>query len=354
MSTQPNGVQVSTSDANVPVVDPPRLNRVRGMLMGAFLGDALGAPHEFYCNRGIPYTGKLEHQAFKINRYTGEKTSLKVGQVTDDSEMTIILLRSLIRWQGYNTEATVRDYMSWAVHAPFLGTNTRELFREAGTRKDPIAAYKRKLAVVMAKPEEERSKSNGALMRCSPLALLSSPYAVHLDAGLTNPQSAVVACNQLYVLALRWALEDHPSSFIFDSLEIHATHPEVREVYLAVRQGGKRDLGPPSKGFCMHGLWCALTILYRFTTIREDSHMMYRWVIAGHPGSDTDTNACIAGALMGALLGYDRLYQQQQENIDIVIGLNPDAHPTPRPHEYTPHDFYQLSWQAAQLMASQQ
>lgn len=34
-------------------------NKIRGMILGAALGDALGVPHEFV-NMG-PYTGKLEY-----------------------------------------------------------------------------------------------------------------------------------------------------------------------------------------------------------------------------------------------------------------------------------------------------
>lgn len=41
------------------------------------------------------------------------------------------------------------------------------------------------------------------------------------------------------------------------------------------------------------------------------------WIIKEHPGSDTDTNAAITGALFGAYLGYDHLYalnELQTEN----------------------------------------
>lgn len=79
--------------------------------MGAFLGDALGAPHEFKCNRSTIYTGKLQHKACYISQYQGRK-ELKVGQITDDSEMTITLLRQMIEDGSYNV---IISYMKWQI-----------------------------------------------------------------------------------------------------------------------------------------------------------------------------------------------------------------------------------------------
>jgi len=40
------------------------LDKIRGMFMGAFLGDALGAPHEFRGSGHLVYTGILEHKTY--------------------------------------------------------------------------------------------------------------------------------------------------------------------------------------------------------------------------------------------------------------------------------------------------
>lgn len=339
-----------------------RLNRIRGMLMGAFLGDALGAPHEFYCNRGTVYTGKLEKAAFLVSQYRG-RIDLKVGQITDDSEMTLILLRSLIHHNGYNHEAVIRDYIAWSAHAPFMGKNTRMLFKEASSRADPLASYRNKLnKEILSQPEEMRSQSNGALMRCSPLALLPDQAAVRLDVDITNPCTVTYETNRVYTFALYLALRGKSHTEIWTELAGQITHPAVKAVYDSVPTGYDRNLAE-NKGWCLHGLWCALTVLYFFdkmgggegtsTTTGKvsrggDSVTIYKWLIASHPGSDSDTNACIAGALMGALLGYDVLYQQQAENIAILLAVQPEAQPSARPAYYQPADFYQFTQQLAE------
>lgn len=112
-----------------------RNDRIKGMFYSAFLGDALGAPHEFYCNRGVIYTGKLQYQAFYNTRYQGRR-ELVVGQVTDDSEMTITLLRGLLEDKGYQKEKMIERYVRWANSGLWMmGRNTRDLLKGVATVK---------------------------------------------------------------------------------------------------------------------------------------------------------------------------------------------------------------------------
>lgn len=112
------------------------LDKVQGMLMGAFLGDALGAPHEFKCNKNTLYTGILEHQGFRISRFQG-RNDLMVGQVTDDSEMTLALLRTLIKDGEYVKNNVILSYLAWANSGGWMmGINTRALLRGVKTIKE--------------------------------------------------------------------------------------------------------------------------------------------------------------------------------------------------------------------------
>src|SRR5665647_1791246 len=87
-------------------------DKIQGMFMGVFLGDALGFPTEFKCNANVPYTGKLEFKPFYISRFQG-KREYEIGSTSDDTEMTLALLRSMIENNGYVRDKVIKSYMDW-------------------------------------------------------------------------------------------------------------------------------------------------------------------------------------------------------------------------------------------------
>ena len=317
--------------ANKPVIP---LNKVRGMFMGAFQGDALGAAHEFKCCAKIPYTGILEHQAFMTTQYQGKKT-LAVGQVTDDTELSLTLLRTLIRDRGYNKDNVIMAYLRWANSGGWmLGKNTRAVLKGVTTLK----GYQNRMAKIIASGEV--SQSNGAMMRASPLALLWDNSIVVTDVNITNPNTICSDCNMVYVNSLRLALQGLDGPSIFAQAKTIAQTEEVRAVLLQVERREYRNI-IEKKGWCLHALYCSMMVITSFTNYSDAMH----WVITSQPGSDTDTNACIAGALLGAILGFEQMQTEPKtvRNIELLINADTDNGPTPRPAEYSPRDFYTLT-----------
>jgi ADP-ribosyl-[dinitrogen reductase] hydrolase len=308
------------------------LDKIQGMFMGAFLGDALGAPHEFRVNANVLYTGVLEHQAFHVSKYQGTR-KLAVGQCTDDTEMTITLLRALIRDKNYHRELVLQDYITWANSGLWmLGKNTRYLFKGIKT----IKGYNNRMAKIVS---YECMQSNGSMMRCSPLALLDTDEPIIEDCFLTNPNKINLECNRIYITALRLALRGTSSQQIYTMIKPLATEPEIQEVFRQIDEKIPRDI-VHNKGWCLHSLWCALTVMVSFT----DYGQAMRWIIHDHKGSDTDTNACIAGALLGAIFGFEALTMDPvtKSNIDILVNINISISHTIRPLYYVPSDFFKL------------
>jgi len=312
------------------------LDKVRGMFMGVFLGDSLGAPHEFRCNSKTSYTGILEHQGFMTTQFQGRK-ELCVGQVTDDSELTLALLRTIIQDHGYNKNNVIMSYLRWANSGGWmLGKNTRVLLKGVTTLK----SYQNRINKILQQPMAERSQSNGAMMRCSPLALLYDNTPVVEDVQITNPNLVCIDCNLVYISALRLALQGFDGITIFNSIKSLAQTEEVRSVLIQVENREFRNISE-NKGWCLHALWCAMVVITSFNNYSEAMN----WVITSQQGSDTDTNACISGALLGAILGFQKLQEEPHtaRNITILLEVDTSTGPTPRPLEYSPHDFYRLT-----------
>ena len=164
-----------------------------GAIIGHALGDALGAPVEFYPY--AHYTGVLDSPIVRYSRAYGKQVS-SVGQITDDTEMALVLMETLN--SGYTKEKAVVNYMLWANNnydgckgnMPFMGKNTRNLFIAP---KPTYKLYNNRFNKHY--PDEitkENSQSNGALMRAYPLAFTNdlNPEIIRTEVGITNPSGS--------------------------------------------------------------------------------------------------------------------------------------------------------------------
>lgn len=317
-------------------------DRVLGMLWGHAIAESLGAPYEFGYNNANPELPMIYDGTIRYRFYIGSRWPMKEkpgailhtpfllswpsGIMTDDSAMTICALTSMVDPRGgivpkYDKERTLQSYINWANTTPIdMGKNTRELFRHK--LKDIRAKYEKVYYSKFLSPEAATKPpilSNGALMRCSPFALFPDLEAFREDCILTNPYPVAIECNLIYGLALWLAIRGAERTYIYNAVKSRATTPEVLEVFKQIDQGIIRDTSGPTNGFCCHGLWWAMQALVSPKNFRD-----YIADVATLRRTDTDTNAAIAGAMLGALHGYDTLMSDPvtRNNKDKLIQVN--------------------------------
>jgi len=315
---------------------PTLLDRIRGMLEGHLLGDAVGAPYERSGNRGLSaYTGVVREPIVRNSRWQGRRVSV-VGQATDDHEMLIALMHAIRYGGGYDSKIAAEHYMALATVAknPFLGRNTRNLFKGVKTYKGYLA---RRTKHIVRTAVADLSQSNGALMRAAVLAALPTPIAsdraAFEDAKLSNPHPVTVDANRVYVRALRVLLEGG------DPVDVQIAAPgwcvtvAVRGVLDHARGSGARDVTGKSKGWVLHGLWCAFRSLSQLARGGSFQDTL-DWVI--RLGGDTDTNGAIAGAMAGAVVGYPRMATESRtgQNLATVHAADTTGGSFPRPATY--------------------
>ena len=170
-------------------VDPPQLrDRARGCLLGQFIGDSLGSLVEFETPKRIAesYPEGVRDLA------DGGTWNLIVGQLTDDSQMAMMLIRSLQRRGTFDADDALLGYRHWYGTGPFdIGVTCARALGGGDLN--------------------EESQANGALMRVSPLGVFGAREGVGIDAAaefaredaaLTHPNPICVDANAVFVTGL--------------------------------------------------------------------------------------------------------------------------------------------------------
>ena len=333
-------------------------DRVKGMICGIYLGDSLGVPHEFSYSNFI-FTGKLEHQMIFRRNYGHPELKFAIGQASDDSEMSACLMNTIIENNlKYIPSKAIINYMVWANSTSLIGKNTRKLFKNIKTLTGFISRYKKTFEFDITSvlgndltktitfsdfsklnrtEKMESAQSNGSLMRNASLACLFDTSVVITDCLLTNPSLVAVDCCLVHVTMVRLALFGYPREDIWNYIiqpGIIKTDI-VKEALIQAVNKTTRDMGKPSKGWVVHGIYVVFYVLYHNLTFEE----AMTWIMS-HTGSDTDTLACIAGSFLGALSGYEQLISNEitRDNINIMLKAdlsNPEQTDIVRPDKYT-------------------
>ena len=284
----------------------PRLPNAQGALLGALIGDAVGATLEFLGR--IPTSSDIDHA---LTLPGGGALSVAPGQITDDGELALALARALIGSQEYPIERVASHYLRWISSAPFdVGNATRMAMDCNRQGQTPVHLQMRANALA----HNRDSKANGALMRSSPLGIWSvrlnereTVKAALCDAGLTHPNLTCQWANAAYVSALRHLMlfpGDANGAYqaalraLAEGQTASAGSIEVR-AWLEDAQAGRLPSCHPMAGFVRIGFTHAFFHLLEESTFEN----ALRETLAGV--GDTDTNACIVGALVSALHGID-------------------------------------------------
>ena len=300
------------------------IRRAQGCLLGQLAGDSLGSLVEFEDAGTIRemYPNGVRELA------DGGVWDTLAGQPTDDSEMALALARSIVRNEGFAIDDIRASYVRWRGSGPFdIGTTTA-----CGLAGDPILD----------------SQANGALMRVSPLGIVGwrmEPDALAKlaaeDAGLTHPHRICQQVNGLYATAVAEAIrEGLDPKTLHERMCARAAQWNVDDaIQERIEEAVTRR--PPEyydkMGWVLTAFQNALYELLHAPTLEEGV------IETVHCGGDTDTNAAICGALLGAVHGRNAMPEQWMSRI---VKCRPTAETTqPRPEEYWPDDALQLAEQ---------
>ena len=307
------------------------LSRAQGSLLGQLAGDSLGSLVEFRAPDDI--RGEYPNGVRKLA--DGGTWNTIAGQPTDDSEMALLLARMLADQGRYDPDEARKTYVFWLDSGPFDCGMTVS----SGLRGRP-------------NPD---SQANGAMMRISPLGIFGANHDAGLvaewawqDAAITHPHPVCQQANALFTMAIAYAIRQGcDGRGLYEQIVTWAEDMKVDGSLLEAVQGAAES--PPAdyvrqQGWVLTAFRNALWQLLHATNVEEavvDTVMR---------GGDTDTNAAICGALLGAVWGRNAIPDQWTE---CVLNCRPAVGQLhvrrPRPECFWPVD----AWEMAERLVGQ-
>ncbi len=292
--------------------DEGRLARAIGCLLGQVIGDSLGSRVEF---KGAAEIAAEFPQGVRDLADGGVYHTL-AGQPTDDSEMALTLSRSLIKNRAYAKDAVLAAYREWL--------QTRPVDVGATTERGLLGMH------------TTESESNGSLMRVSPLGIWAAgdprraARAAREDSALTHPNTACIESCAGFSAAIAAGIGGADRRAMLEAALAHSTGP----ARAAIERGAS---GTPPAEYEKRMGWVLVSLQNAFYRLmHEDFEKALISTVSC--GGDTDTNAAIAGALLGAAHGREAIPSRW---ILPVLACRPMAEAgalRPRPTECWPDD----------------
>jgi ADP-ribosylglycohydrolase len=270
-------------------------SRATGAVLGLALGDALGAPFEFRRAHQIPSP---------LPAFEREWMGMPPGTWTDDTAMARNLLRSLVARGGFDADDVVRRHLEWlGTLPPDVGNQTRLALTETA-RGTPDAAR-----VVFERRGPEVSAGNGSVMYCAPLgvAYANRPeelirLAPALSAITHWDRRCGTACLAVTLAAAALVRGEDVTRAVVDAVRACEGREGAEELEHLVEEAGRaRPVDGPDMGFTLFAAGLGLRAAAGAPSFAEGLLSVVAL------GGDTDTNAAVAGALLGARDGRDRL-----------------------------------------------
>ena len=294
------------------------IEKIKAVMIGHAVGDALGVPVEFCSREEIAEDPVTDMRGFG-------SYPVPAGAWSDDTSMSLCALDSLSK--GVIDHDEIMDnFVRWASNDEF--TPTGEMFDIGRTCLTAI----RNFLEVDGRPAlecgltDEHSNGNGSLMRIHPFALYAFVKGGTLGKSLdiiregsimthAHPRT-IYACG-IYAMVFWEVLKGADKVKVLSEIENAAVlfdgiYPEESDHFewaFHKKLASKSADEISSSGYVVHtleaALWCLLTTnSYKECVLK-----------AVNLGEDTDTVAAVAGGLAGAMYGYDAIPEEWRNTL---------------------------------------
>ena len=265
-------------------------DRISGCIVGGAIGDAMGGPHE---NKPAP-----------VNPYSGGAWHL-----SDDTQLTLATCEAIQQCGAVDPSSIAATFLRWFEADRISGIG--------GSTYHALNGLAAGAHWALAGRKGEMSAGNGAAMRIAPLAFFCDPASpadrvIIRDVCRITHHNDEAYCGALaVVLAIQVCLSDRdlPDNALTHRVAEELPDTRVRDQLQAVSELDPRTEIPVvaerfgNSGYVVH------TVPLALFAAQQCSFTSFEDIIAGviSAGGDTDTNASVAGQIVGSSCGYSRL-----------------------------------------------
>ena len=290
-------------------------DRIAGSVLGLALGDALGAPFEGRMAAEVPDPLPALELPWM---------GLPPGSTTDDTAMARNLVRSLAALAEFDPDDLVARHLEWFRSGPpDVDAFTRRVLSRVDLGEGAFEAARS----VWEERGPEVSAGNGSVMYCAPLGLAYANRAEELPrvapklSALTHYdercRTAVLAVTVAIAVLARGQSSEGAVAAALTAVVDREGGEELE--YLVEIAGVGRAIDGPDQGFCLFTAGVALQSLLG----TGDFEVEVSRVVS--LGGDTDTNAAVAGALLGTVVGENGLPQSWLERLRDRTAIRAEA-----------------------------
>ena len=319
------------------VAEGRRLDRALGCMLGLVIGDSLGSQVEFQSEEAI----RAAHPDGVRELADSAVWKTLAGQPTDDSELALALARSLVGAGGYEPEAAAAAYARWYRSGPFdIGQTKAQAFGVAAAVETDRAGAARASA-------DRDSQSNGSLMRIAPVGVWArdadeAARVADADSALSHPHPVCRAACAAFAAAIAVGVAgaDREGMVAAALAVADAAGADAVPVGVALRRAAG---GEGVADFQRRMGWVLIGLQNAFFHLTVGTGVEAALIDTVGRGGDSDTNAAIAGALLGAADGRGSLPVRW---VMPVLTCRADAalhSARPRPDEYWADDLLDLT-----------
>eukprot|EP00928_Gymnodinium_smaydae_P046508 TRINITY_DN30993_c0_g1_i1.p1 TRINITY_DN30993_c0_g1~~TRINITY_DN30993_c0_g1_i1.p1 ORF type:complete len:589 (-),score=136.27 TRINITY_DN30993_c0_g1_i1:159-1925(-) len=330
----------------------PKASAAAAAVLGSAVGDALGGPLEML--ERMPLSAKEVDKALEMNG--GGHWNLAPGQVTDTTELTIALAEALAASNTNDKEKAKKgEFPSDDAAAVYCEWGETKPFDMCGDNK---TAFERRCSapdlIRRALRNSRNSESNGALMRCTPLAA----WAVGL--GLNSRTLAQCARDDCELSHANYIVAEASAAYVVALLHLCERQGDRAGAIRAVndfiaqekKEGKKTASGAEFVAFDAVEAWLkeaadtsadmtfgpetsdakiGFVLAFRHLHLGSSYEQAMRATLCG--GGDVTANAAIVGGLVGAAGGLQGIPERW---IRAIVACDTDSAGQPRPKRFWP------------------